>query len=81
MKHKISTDKLISEMEKLSNALRQEQWDSTWLQEVAQGTGDVLGALEIFTFANFNDAEQEGIFNRAKIKIEIHENNGPITER
>lgn len=52
------------------------------LQQVATKTGNVLSALEIFTFANFNSAEREDIFNRARTDIEKHESeNGPITER
>lgn len=83
MKHKPSADKLIEEMEALTNTLRQEQWDNSyfWLEQVAQKTGDVLGALEVFTFANFNDAEQETIFTRAKVNIEKQKSNEPVTER
>jgi len=81
MKNRESADKLVDEMATLIEALRQEQWDQTWLQQVALKTGDVLGALEVFTFINFNDAEQETIFTRARTKIERHEGGEPITER
>ena len=81
MKNTSSTDKLVNEMKTLINAIHQEKSDETWLQQVALKTGDVLGALEVFTFANFSDTEQEVIFTSAKTKIEKHEDNEPATER
>jgi len=81
MKNTSSADKLVDEMKTLINAIHQEESDQTWLEQVVLRTGDVLAALEIFTFTNFSDSEQEVIFTRAKTKIEKHKDNEPATER
>jgi len=66
MKDKSSANKLADEMQILTDAIRQNKHQN----EVLLKTGDVLGALEVFTFANFNDPEQEVIFSRARRGIE-----------
>ena len=69
MRHVPSTDKLVQEMVGLLDAIREDKQKGN-ANGVLLKTGDVLGALEVFTFANFNDSEQEVIFSRARTRIE-----------
>jgi acetyl/propionyl-CoA carboxylase alpha subunit len=72
--NRASTGKLISAMQGLIDAIRTGESLDIKL-------GDVLGALEVFTFANFTKAEQEIIFHRAKARIDSMEDNEPITQK
>jgi hypothetical protein len=60
--NKQATDRLVDEMTKLIQTIIE---DENRLNVILR-TGDVLGALELFTFGNFNAAEQEVIFSRAR---------------
>jgi hypothetical protein len=74
MKHIPSADKLIDEMTKLVMVIIHDKGNKGEpSEEMILMTGNVLGALEVFTFANFNDAEQEVIFSRAHARIEPDE--------
>ena len=63
MKHQASADRLVIEMRKFLEALEQDE-------TIIMQTGDVLAALEVFTFANFTVPEMEVIFSRARTMIE-----------
>ena len=80
MRHVPSTDKLVLEMITLLDALREDKQKSN-ANAVLLKTGDVLGALEVFTFANFTDSEQEVIFSRARTRIEPIDEESPKTPR
>jgi hypothetical protein len=70
MKHPESVNKLVKEMVTLIDVIRENKQTGEMQQLVMLKTGDVLGALEVFTFANFTDKEQEVIFSRARKEIE-----------
>lgn len=70
MKHPESVNKLVKEMVTLIDVIRENKQTGEMQQLVMLKTGDVLGALEVFTFANFTDKEQEVIFSRARNEIE-----------
>ena len=74
MKHRVSTDKLIAEMAEFIAAVRESERGTTYNESViVLKTGDVLAALEVFTFANFTEDEQEVIFARARKSMEDSE--------
>ena len=73
MKNRAVADKLVDEMTKfIQVVLQKDPIGNEEKQRVSiiLKTGDVLGALEVFTFANFTDAEQEIIFSRARKVID-----------
>ena len=83
IKHKASADKLVVEMKRLIDIIQQGEWEDE--SSLKYATGDLLSALEIFTYANFDESDQEIMFNWAKTGIDKHKksvtNGGPITER
>ena len=84
MKNVTSANKLVNEMQKLIYTIANNDLDGGD-KALKQAVGNVLGALEVFTFANFSNSEQEIIFNCAKIEIDKYENavgnGGVVTER
>jgi len=72
MKNQVSTSKLIDEMTRFIQTVLQKEPIREDEQRVTiiLKTGDVLSALEVFTFANFTDAEREVIFSRARKAID-----------
>lgn len=78
MKDAQSAVKLISEMTELIDVIQNTQTVRIPMiipeyhdrNSLILKTGDLLGALEVFTFANFNESEQEVIFSRARRVIE-----------
>lgn len=58
-------------------AVQQEERGTTNQSPVALKTGEVLGALEVFTFANFSEAEQEVIFAQARRSMSSLEKDPP----
>lgn len=71
MKNREAGIRLLVEMKALIEAIRANDGSASIIIK----TGDVLGALEIFTITNFTDIEQEIIFSCAKAEIERHGGN------
>ncbi|VVB55268.1 Uncharacterised protein [uncultured archaeon] len=83
MKHPESANKLVIEMRKLIEVIKQHDWAIKVPEldnQTVLRTGDVLGALEVFTFANFNEGQQSVIFSRARTVTEPTEKE-PETQR
>ena len=71
MKNRESGLRLLIEMKALIEAIRADDGSATIIIK----TGDVLGALQVFTFTNFNDSEQEIVFSCARAEMERHGRN------
>lgn len=73
IKDKVSGDKLIEKMKRLINIIHQGECFGEEEESLKYAVGDVLSTLEIFTFTNLDESEQEVMFTWAKMGLENRE--------